>query len=255
MDAKLMRHLSLIWGLSFSEFKLRYRGSALGFLWSLISPLFTLVTLYVVFHLFMKIDIPDYELYLLLGVILWNFFVRGTTLGLSSIVSRGPLIKKVYFPREIVVLSLCLTELYTAVCTIAVFGIIFAVLKPALSATILLFPLVLLKEFLLIAGISLGLSALYVFYRDIAYIWEVVVQAGFWLTPIVYSTEIVPAKYLGAYMLNPMAIVIASSRDLLIYGKAAEPLGFIAGFAYYLAILAAGYLIFRHYEPRFAEEV
>ena len=250
-----MRHLSLAWGLSVSDFKLRYRGSVLGFLWSLLSPLFTLLTLYVVFHTFMNITIPHYELYLLLGVILWNFFVKGTSIGLASIVGRGQLIKKVYFPREIIVLSLCLTELYTTVCNLVVFGIILLALNPGISYVVLIFPLVLAKEFLLILGISLALSALYVFYRDMTYIWEVLVQAGFWLTPIVYSTSIVPEKYLWLYMLNPVTIVIASSRDLLIYSKAPDLIGLILGFSYYIGILAAGYLVFRHYEPRFAEEV
>ena len=250
-----MRHLSLIWGLSVSEFKLKYRGSVLGFLWSLLNPLFILLTLYVVFHIFMNITIPNYELYLLLGIVLWNFFVKGTMIGLSAIVGRGALIKKVYFPREIIVISLCLTELYSALCNLIVFGLLLLVLKPALSYSMFFFPLVLLKEFILIIGVSLALSALYVFYRDVLQIWDVLVQAGFWITPIVYSINIIPEKYLTLYMLNPISIVIVSSRDLLIYQKTVSILGFFTGFGYYLLILIIGYLIFRHFEPRFAEEV
>ncbi|MCX6695644.1 MAG: ABC transporter permease [Candidatus Altiarchaeota archaeon] len=255
MKRTLEGYLSLIWGLSMSEFKLRYRGSVLGFLWSLLNPLFILLTLYVVFHVFMNVTIPNYELYLLLGIVLWNFFARGTMIGLTSIVGRGSMIKKVYFPREIVVLSLCLTELYTTICTLAMFFVILLVLKPEFSYTMLLFPLVILKEFLLILGISLGLSALYVYYRDIVQIWDVVLQAGFWVTPIVYSLSIVPEKYLSLYMLNPIAIVIVSSRDLLIYQTPSPLVGLLAGFAYYIAIFAIGYFIFHRLEPRFAEEV
>jgi lipopolysaccharide transport system permease protein len=255
MDKRLMRHLSLIWGLSIAEFKMRYRGSVLGFFWSLLNPFFMLLTLYVVFHTFMNITIPDYELYLLLGIILWNFFVKGTMLGLGSIVGRGAMIKKVYFPREIIVVSVCLTELFTTACNLIVFGVIMLFLKPGISYTMLFFPLVLLKEFMLIVGVSLALSALYVYYRDMLQIWEVVTQAGFWLTPIVYSLTLVPASYLWLYMLNPVSIVIVSSRDMLIYHHIGSLPGFFIGFGYYFIILAAGYLIFRHYEPMFAEEV
>jgi len=255
MERPWMGYLSLIWGLSLSEFKLKYRGSVLGFLWSLLNPLFILLTLYVVFHIFMNVTIPNYELYLLLGIVLWNFFVKGTMIGLTSIVGRGAMIKKVYFPREIIVLSLCLTELYSALCSLIVFGVILLILKPGLSASMLLFPLILLKEFLLIMGVSLALSALYVYYRDILQIWEVVVQAGFWATPIVYSISIIPPKYYQMYMLNPMSIVVVSSRDALIYGQAGNLPGLLLGFGYYLLIFLAGYIIFRHYEPRFAEEV
>jgi lipopolysaccharide transport system permease protein len=254
-ERQWIRHLSLIWGLSISEFRLKYRGSVLGFLWSLLNPLFTLLTLYIVFHIFMNITIPNYELYLLLGVILWNFFVKGTMIGLTSIVGRGAIIKKVYFPREILVVSLCLTELYTTICNLAVFGLITLIVKPGLSYTMLFFPLVLLKEFMLIVGASLALSALYVYYRDMLQIWEVIVQAGFWLTPIVYSISLVPKEYFGVYMLNPVSQVIVSSRDLLVYQSAPNILGFALGFLYYALILAAGYVIFRHYEPKFAEEV
>ncbi len=255
MDKRLVRYLSLIWGLSIAEFKLKYRGSVLGFLWSLLNPLFMLLTLYVVFHTFMNITIPQYELYLLLGIILWTFFVKGTMLGLGSIVGRGSMIKKVYFPREIIVVSVCLTELFTTICNLVVFGAILLILNPVVSQTMLFFPFVLLKEFILIVGMSLALSALYVYYRDMLQIWEVVVQAGFWLTPIVYNINLVPAAYLWVYMLNPVAIVIVSSRDLLIYHNIGSISGFFLGFGYYLAILVVGHLIFRHYEPWFAEEV
>jgi lipopolysaccharide transport system permease protein len=250
-----VRYLSLIWELSVSEFKMRYRGSVLGFLWSLLNPFFILLTLYLVFHVFMNITIPNYELYLLLGIILWGFFVKGTMIGLTSIVARAHLIKKVYFPREIIVVSVCLTELYSTFCNLFVFGLLLVVLKPEISYTIIFFPIVLLKEFILIVGVSLGLSALFVIYRDMLQIWEVLTQAGFWLTPIVYSINLVPAEYLKIYLLNPITIVIASSRDLLIYNSMVDPVGLFTGFWYYLLILAIGYIIFHHYEPRFAEEV
>ncbi|MBU0762463.1 MAG: ABC transporter permease [Candidatus Altiarchaeota archaeon] len=255
MNNKLMNIISLSWELSKTELKLKYRGSILGFLWSLLNPFFTLLTLYIVFHMFMRLDIPNYELYLLLGIVLWTFFVKGTLSGLAAIVSKGPIVKKIYFPREILVFSTCLSEFISLIFNLVVFFAMLFLVKPELATSFIYFPFLLLKLFLLVFGLALALSALQVYYRDIQQIWEVLTQAGFWLTPIIYDISIVPQQYVTIYLLNPVTIIIVSARNLLIYQQTPDLIGFMSGYLYYILILAAGYYIFTHYEPRFAEEL
>ena len=113
--ANLYAYRQLIWQLAWSEFKLRYKNSVLGYFWSLLEPLLMLTVLYYVFSHLMKMQIENYQLFLLLGIIIWNFLSRATSIGMNSIVGKPSLIKKIYFPRDIFVISSCLTALLMSV--------------------------------------------------------------------------------------------------------------------------------------------
>lgn len=252
---ELWNYRHLAFKLAMSEFRLRYKNSVLGFFWSLLEPLLMLVVLYVVFTNLMRVNVEHYQLFLLMGIISWNMLSRGTTMSLSSILGKPSLVQKVYFPREVLVISSSITALLMTLLEFIVFGIFMLVFNVVPAITIVYFPLILFVEFLLILGISFGLAALNVYYRDMQYIWAVVLQAGFFASPIIYPVSIIPEKYLWIIMLNPMTRIIDMLRGAVIYS--ASPIFgdviFITAAAF--GVLAVGYLIFRRLEPGFAEEI
>lgn len=251
----LYGYRNLIWVLAWGDFKQRYKNSILGYFWSLLEPLLMLVVLYVVFSNLMRIQVEYYQLFLLLGIILWNFLSRATSMGLNAILGKPGMVQKIYFPREILVISSCITALLMSIFESLVFIAFMAVFQVPLSANLVYVPLILVLLFLVSLGLSLALAALNVFYRDVQFIWAVILQAGFFATPILYPVTIFPESLRDIFLLNPMAHIIISARDTIIYSTPAA-----AGSLLYAGIVSAitliiGYIIFAHYEPRFAEEM
>lgn len=209
------RNRSLITELVRSEFKLRYQGSVLGYAWSLLKPLLLFVILYIVFVRFLKIgtDIEHYPIYLLLGIILWNFFSETTSQGLGSIVGRGDMIRKIKIPKWIIVISSSISALINLGLNLVVVAVFMFINGVDLLNTVVLFPLVILEIYLLALGVALFLGAAYVKYRDVSYIWEVIMQAGFYATPIIYPLAyITNITYQKLLLLNPMAQAIQDAR-------------------------------------------
>lgn len=198
-----------------TDFKLRYQGSVLGYAWSLLRPLMLFGILYAIFALVIKsLDgIPHSPVYLLLGIVMWTFFTDMTTQSLGSIVGRGDLIRKIRIPRWMIVFSSSISALINLGLNMIIVAIAMVVNNVEIHATILLFPLLLLEIYLFALGISLFLSAAFVKFRDISYIWEVILQAGFYLTPILYAMTLIPSELIRKLMLlNPVAQAIQDSR-------------------------------------------
>ncbi|MFH1850034.1 MAG: ABC transporter permease [archaeon] len=251
----------LVREITITDFKLKYKNSVIGYLWSLLAPLSMLATLYVVFSIIMKMDVEHYQLFLLLGILLWNFFSEATTTSMRSLVDKANLIKKLNFSKTIIVLSSCLTASMTLILNLFVFLLFMAVFKVGLGFSALILPLYLAELFILALGLSFGLSALYVRYRDILHIWEVLLVIGFWITPIIYPISQVSSRWVRWYHLNPMGRIINDSRDALIFRFAPNILDF-GSFKHYLitlfmtlGVLIVGYAVFKAMSPRFAEEI
>jgi len=204
-----------------TDFKIRYKGSALGYIWTLLRPLALFSILYIVFVRFLRIggDIPHFAVYLLLGIILWNYFVEVTNNGLSAIVGKCDLLRKLAFPRYIVVLSgsfSALINLFINLLVLAVFMFINGV--PFSVQALWVLPLI-IELFIFALSIAFILSALYVRFRDINYIWELILQAGFYATPILYPIATVSAiSPIAAkiIMLSPLAQIIQDARNFII---------------------------------------
>jgi lipopolysaccharide transport system permease protein len=252
---ELYGYRELIFKLAWSDFKLRYKNSALGFFWSLLEPMLMLLVLYVVFSNLMRIQVENYQLFLLLGIILWNFLDRGTSMSIWGIIGKPSLVQKVYFPRDILVLSTCLTALMMTSLEFLVFVIFMAVFRVVPGVTIAYFPLIFIFQFLTVLGLSLALSALNVYFRDVQFIWRLAVQVGFFATPILYPISIFPARVQWIVMLNPMAMIITMMRDVTLYRLAPDPLSILYVAAASMAILLLGYMIFKKLEPKFAEAI
>jgi ABC-type polysaccharide/polyol phosphate export permease len=238
-----------------TDFKLRYHGSYLGYLWSFIKPLMMFGVLYVVFSKFLRVDYPDYPLYLFLGIILWNFFAEATTGAMCSIVEKGGLIKKIYFPREIIVFSSVAVSFIVFISNLAIFGIFYLLAGLAFDLNMLFFLLYLLQLCVVTLGVAFFLSALYPKLSDLFHIWQVLLQVGFWATPITYILQIVPQKYAALILANPLAGIIYNSRLALINHQFPDAGSFLYALIAGIIILAAGYFLFSRRMPFFAEEV
>lgn len=250
-----------------TDFKLRYQGSVLGYLWALLRPLMMFAILYIVFAKLLKIggDIPHYAVYLLTGTSMWSFFTECTSQGIQAIVGRGDLLRKISFPKYIVVVSATLTAVINMLINLGVI-ILFALINGVTpSWSWLLVPLSLLELYMLSLGISLLLGAINAKYRDITSIWDVLVQALFYTVPIIYpitmisSTSVVAAKII---LLNPIAQAIQDIRFNLITKETITTWGFVENpflkivpILIVLIVLVVGALYFRRKSKFFAEEI
>lgn len=201
-----------------TDFKLRYQGSILGYAWSLLRPLMLFGILYAIFALVVRSGdgIPNFAVYLLLGIVLWTFFTDMTQQSLGSIVGRGDLIRKIRIPRWTIILSSSISAVISLGLNLIVVFIVMVVSKADLLATSLLLPIILLEIYLFALGISLFLSAAFVKFRDISFIWEVIVQLGFYLTPLLYAMTLVPEQFQKIQLLNPMAQAVQDARYALV---------------------------------------
>ena len=249
------RYWRLVKELAINDFKLRYNNSVLGYLWSLLKPLMMFVTLYVVFSIFMRFPVENYQLFLLLGVILWNYISETTSQGMSSLLNKGSLIDKIKFPKEIIVVASNVTSLITLGLNLMIFFIFLFIIKPHFSLTAILFPLHLLELFILCLGLSFLLSSWYLKYRDLAHIWEIILTIGFWLTPIIYPLSLIPQKYHQLLYINPVARLIEDSRAALIHLTFPTVRHLFLTMLAVLVVFYIGYTVFNKRSKKFAEEL
>lgn len=250
-----------------TDFKLRYQGSVLGYLWALLRPLMMFAILYIVFAKLLRIgnDIPHYPVYLLCGTTMWSFFTECTAQGIQAMVNRGDLIRKICFPKYIVVVSATLTAVINMLINLGVI-IIFALINGVTpSWTWLLVPLSLLELYLLSLGISFLLGAVNVKYRDVTSIWDVLIQALFYAVPIIYpismvaSTSEIAAKII---LMNPIAQAIQDIRYNLITPETITTWNYVNDtwkqflpIVLVVVILVLAALYFRKKSKFFAEEI
>jgi ABC-2 type transport system permease protein len=248
-----------------TDFKLRYQGSVLGYAWSLLRPLLLFLILYIVFVKFLKLGagIPHYPVYLLLGIVIWNFFNEMTMQSVGSIVGRGDLIRKIRIPRWMIVFSSSISALINFLLNLIVVAFFLVINHVGLTAPALLLPLLFLEVYLLSLGVSLFLSAMFVKFRDIGYIWEVILQAGFYITPILYPlSRITNLKLQKIILLNPMAQTIQDARYVTITKHTITSYSIFEGGWYKLipfivvaVVLITGLVYFRKASKYFAENI
>jgi ABC-2 type transport system permease protein len=259
------RHFLYVTGaLTATEFKLRYFGSVLGYLWTLLRPLMVFGVLYVVFTRIFRFggDVPHYPVMLLLGLILWSFFADATVSALPSLVQRESLLRKVAFPKAAIPVAVSTTaaaNLLLGLVVVVFFALVNGV--PIRASWLLVVPIV-IAIYLFAAAFALLLSALFVRYRDVQPIWEVGIQFLFWSTPIIYTIEFVPDRMRTAIMFNPLSVAIQQARHWFVDPSAATAAEAIGGearllipLALFLLTLALGVWVFRRAEPGLAEEL
>ena len=245
----------ILFNFAVSDLKIRYRNSILGVLWSFVEPLLLLTVLFVVFSTMFKFEIPNFPIYLLLGIVCYRFFQNASTLALSSLTNRSTTITQIYFPRSIPGLSAGITSAIMLVCELAVFGIFMVSFQFIPPITILLLPLVLALELLLVFGIALPLSVLNAKFKDTEFIWGVVLSAGFFLTPIFYQFDMLPETIRNVLQFSPMVQIVTMAHHVVLYGTLPSINTVLYAVGSISAITAIGYLIFRKYQGRIAEDM
>ncbi len=258
-----VRNRAILSELVRTDFKVRYQGSILGYAWSLLRPLLLFATLYVIFVYVIPLGkgVEHFPVYLLTGVILWSFFIESTSQGLLSIVNRGDLLRKINIPRYLVVVSssvLALINLMLSMVVLLVFALLNGVVPNI--GWLMIIPLV-CELFVLSLGASFLLSSLYVRYRDIAYIWEVFLQIGFYASAIIYPLSSVASDIRKWFFINPIVQIIQDARyfmatksSITLWSTVGQVRMFIP-FVIITIVVLIGAIVFRRRSKSFAEEI
>ncbi len=246
---------NLIWNFGLMDLKLRYRNSILGFFWSILEPLLLLTVLYVVFSYILRSDIPNYPIFLLIGLIFWNTFSRTTSMSTNSILAKKGIILSVPLPKNIFPVSAFVTSFLMMCFEMIIFVIFLIAFQFSPPQTILLLPLVFVPLSLISLGLAMPLASLNVMYRDVTHIWTVALQAGFFLTPIIYKITILPEEFRQILMLNPMAHIVTWSQNLVLFGEIPDANSVIYTFSLSVLIFVIGFFISYKYEKKIVDKL
>lgn len=237
------------------DLRSRYRGSVLGFLWTFINPLMQLVIYSLVFPYLLRMKEDNYPMFVFVGLLPWIYFVSSLQISTTCIIGSANLVKKIYFPRMILPIAVSATGLVNYVFGLAVTLPALLITGVRLTPCALFLPVVMLVEFLFTTGMCLLLSALYVYFRDLEHIVAIVTQAWFYLTPIVFGLNIFPDWVQRLLQLNPMTQLVEAYRNVLMYGRLPDWLGFTCMSVLSVLTFWLGALVFSHLQKNFAEEL
>jgi ABC-2 type transport system permease protein len=259
----MRRLFALAWTLATTDFKLRFYGSALGYVWTLARPFLFFGVIYLVFSEIAGLDanVDHYGVYILFGLVLFQFFGETTSNSVRCLAAREGLLRKMRFPRLVIPLSVVLTAIFNLGGTL-IAALIFAIATGVYPTwSWLELPVIILLVGAFATGIGLMLSALFVRYRDVAPIWEVASQMLFYISPILYVTTLVPEQYRDAYLVNPLAVLLTEMRAAVVDPSAphawdlASPLSLVLAAAIGLTAVMLGIFIFIRQAPRIAEDL
>lgn len=253
--AQITNHLSyrdLLWQLIKRDLKLKYRRSFLGYCWSVLNPLFTMVILAVVFSQMFQRSIPNYPVYLISGQVCFNFMTQTTNLAMASITGNAALLKKVYVPKYIFTLAKVSSGLFDFIFTLAALFIVMLFTGAPFSAYLLWIPLIALQLYIFILGVGLILAVTDVFFRDIQYIYHVMTTAWMYLTPLFYPFESLSPRLRWAIeCFNPMYLYVHAFRQVCMYGAQIDFGYFIRGWIWALGMLVVGIIVFKKKQDDF----
>lgn len=233
------------------DFKTKYKRSVLGIFWSFLNPLLTMLVLYFVFSTLFVSGVENYPVYLLSGLICWNFFSEATTMCLQSITGNAPLITKVYVPKYIYPLSRALSSLINFFLAFIPLFVVMIITKVPFKIEFLLLLFGIACLFLFSLGIGMILASAMVFFRDTQFLWGVVSMLWMYLTPIFYMDEIIPAQWMTLYKMNPLYHIIRIFRIILLDGVSPEPKAYLLCMIATLVPLLCGLFIFKRTQDKF----
>jgi lipopolysaccharide transport system permease protein len=216
LNREAERYWDLFWVLVKKEFVLKYKRTYLGFAWSLLNPVLIAALYYVALSVFMRFKMENYPLFLLSAIFPWNWFSASLLMSVTTLTNQSDLIKKVIFPKQFLVLSLICGQLATLICSLPVLAAVavYSGVKPG-AEWLFGIPILIIIQFMIVAGISLAASVMNVFFRDLDYITSLFVNMLFWVTPVIYPLSFIPGKFRMVLALNPMMYLIQSWRDLI----------------------------------------
>lgn len=256
MLRELYNYRQMIISLVQRDLRGRYKGSALGFLWTFINPLFQLLIYTIVFSTIMRAGIDKFYMFLFVALIPWMFFSACLQQGATSVLDNKEMVTKIYFPRIVLPLSYVISSFVNMLFSFIIVFAVIIITGFGVNWTALLFlPVIMLIEFLLALGISLLTSACTVFVRDLQHILSIIAMGWMYLTPIVYPETIVPAQYVKLFYLNPMTSVVVAYRDILYYKRIPQMNTLMMAAGMGLLLVVVGVLVFNRLQRSFAEEL
>lgn len=201
------------------ELRARYKGSVLGFFWTFANPLLMLIVYSVVFSFVMRIQVENYAMFLFVALLPWNYLAQSTVQSAASLVQNHGLIKKIYFPRAVLPISIVFANLtnYALGLFVLIPALLFFHIK--LTPALLAFPAVVALQTLLVVSVALLISVATVYFRDLEHITNILMTVWFFLTPVLYPADLVPERFRSIYMLNPAAVLVDSYRAIFFYGR------------------------------------
>ena len=233
------------------DFKTKYKRSALGMAWSFLNPLLTMSVQYVVFSTLFKSDIPNYPVYLLSGIVFFNFFSEAVSMGMTSITGNASLIKIVYMPKYIYPVSRILSSLVNFALAIIPLLLVMLITGTAFTPALLLLIFDMLCLLGFVTGMSLLLTTAMTFFQDTQFLWGVVSMMWMYLTPLFYPESIIPAQFLTVYHMNPMYQYITFARICIIDGVSPEPMAYLWCILSSVVVLGLGILTFKRHQDKF----
>jgi ABC-type polysaccharide/polyol phosphate export permease len=246
--SEILTNRELIWALALKELRVRYKRSALGFLWALLNPLLMMVILTAVFSTVMRIQIDHYSVFLLSVLLPWTLFSQSLAYGVESIVGNGDLIKKIYIAKSVFPTAAVLSNVINFFFSLVPLLILLPVLRFPFHWTWIYLPVPLLGLVLFSLGCSFFLAMANVFFRDVAHILQVILSAWFYVSPIIYSLDFVPTRYRFFFRLNPMLYLLNGFRLAIYYGLLPTWQSATASLGCGALGLVFGYSIFRRYQ-------
>lgn len=253
---ELYAYREMIVGLVRRDLRGRYKGSVLGFLWTFVNPLLQLVVYTMVFSVIMKNGIEKYYIYLFVGLVPWIFFSTSVTGGANSILSSKDMVKKIYFPREVLPISVVTSGFINMLfCFIVIFAALFISGIGVNPVALLFLPIIMIVEYFLALGFALLSSALTVYFRDLEYILGIITMAWMYLTPVMYPETMVPENLLWILKVNPMTSVIMAYRDILYYKQILQLETLLQALIVGIVFCILGHFVFCKLQKGFVEEM
>jgi len=245
------RYRELIWALALKELKIRYKRSVLGFAWALLNPALLMVVLTLVFSTLLRFNLPHYAIFLLSVLLPWTFFSQSLSYAVEAIVTNGDLIKKVAVPKLVFPTAALVSNLINLLLSMIPLAILVPLMGHPFYWTWAYLPVPLLALGIFTLGMSFFFAVANVFYRDVSHILQIVLSAWFYLTPIIYPLDAIPARYHWLFKLNPIIYVINGFRLAVYYGQLPQAPSIAASFLCAFISLFIGYTLFRKYQDSF----
>lgn len=253
---EIYAYRQMIYSLVKRDLRGRYKGSALGFLWTFINPLLQLMVYTIVFSVIMKTGIEKYYLFLFVALVPWLFFSTCLTGGASCIMAQQDMVKKIYFPREVLPISFVISQFVNMLLTFLIIFAVIIISGTGINVQALLYlPIIMGVEFILALGIAMLVSALTVYFRDLEYILNIIGMIWMYMTPIIYSVEQVPKKIMSIFNINPMTPIVIAYRNILYDRRIPEISTLGHAFILGIVILILGCFTFNRLKRHFAEEL
>ena len=237
------------------ELRGKYAKSVLGFLWSFLNPMFQILIYTFVFSVIFRNDLDNYYIFLMSGLLPWTFFADSFSSGAVAINGNAEMVKKIYFPREVLVIAEVNAKLINMLLSFIVMGVFILISGTGFSWQLVFLPIVIAEEYLFALGCSLIVSAITVYLKDMEYIVNVILMAWVWGTPIMYNYANISGLFQKALGFNPMTPIVLTYQDIFYWHKTPEITRFLIPLLVGLAVLAVGEVLFSKLSRRFAEEM